>query len=168
MVDSYFQIVEDLLLACKINVFTKRAKRKLSSHPKFYFFDVGIYKILRPKGPLDIEEEIGGAGLETLFLQSLRAINDYLDLDYQIFYWRTYDKKEIDFVIYGPKGFFAFEIKRSQFFNKKDFKALKEFSKDYPNAKLYFLYTGKRNEVYENIEVLSIDYALKNLDKIIQ
>lgn len=100
-------------------------------------------------------------------MQSLRAVNEYLDLEYEIFYWRTHDKKEIDFIIYGPKGFFAFEIKRSQFFNKHDFQALKTFSKDYPSAKLYFLYTGKRNEVHGNIEVLSIDYALKNLDKII-
>ncbi len=167
MVESYFQIIEDLLLGYKINVFTKRAKRKTISHPKFYFFDVCIYKTLRPKGPLDIDTEIDGAGLETLFLQSIRAINDYLDLEYEIFYWRTQDKKEIDFILYGPKGFFAFEIKRSQFFKKQDFTALKAFSKDYPSAKLYFLYTGQRNEVYEDINVVSIDWVLKNLHQVI-
>ena len=42
----------------KIPIFTKRAKRDLKQHPKFYYFDVGVYRTLRPKGPLDWIEEI--------------------------------------------------------------------------------------------------------------
>jgi len=45
-------------------VFTRKAKRATVSHPKFYFFDTGLYNALRPKGPLDRPEEIGGASLE--------------------------------------------------------------------------------------------------------
>lgn len=167
IVESYFQIVEDLLLGFKINVFSKRAKRKLITKSKFYFFDVGVYKTLRPTGPLDIEEELDGSGLETLFLQSLIAINDYLDLEYEIYYYRTKDKKEVDFVIYGPNGFYAFEIKRSSYIKKQDLIGLKTFAQDYKNAKLYFLYMGDEKRYYDDIEVVSIDYMIKNLDKII-
>jgi hypothetical protein len=35
-------ILEDLLLACRLPVFTRKAKRKTASHPKFYFFDNGL------------------------------------------------------------------------------------------------------------------------------
>jgi predicted AAA+ superfamily ATPase len=38
-VENYFSILEDLLLAFRLPAFTKRAKRHLSSHPKFYYFD---------------------------------------------------------------------------------------------------------------------------------
>ena len=39
MVENYVSILEDLLLAYKLPVFTKRAKREPVSHPKFYLFD---------------------------------------------------------------------------------------------------------------------------------
>ncbi|MFA6549048.1 MAG: AAA family ATPase, partial [Candidatus Margulisiibacteriota bacterium] len=38
VVESYFKILEDLLIGYRIPVFTKKAKRRLASHPKFYFF----------------------------------------------------------------------------------------------------------------------------------
>lgn len=47
-VDSWISILEDMLIAYQIPVFTNRAKRDLSVHPKFYFFDVGVYQTLRP------------------------------------------------------------------------------------------------------------------------
>ena len=33
-------------------------------HPNFYFFDVGVYRTIRPKGLLDSPEEIDGAALK--------------------------------------------------------------------------------------------------------
>lgn len=43
VVEGYFHILEELLLAVRIPVFTKRAKRATIAHPKFYFYDIGIY-----------------------------------------------------------------------------------------------------------------------------
>lgn len=60
VVENYFTILEDLLIAYRVPIFAKRAKRRLVSHPKFYFFDVGLYRTLRPVGPLDMPEEVGG------------------------------------------------------------------------------------------------------------
>ena len=45
VVETYFSILEDLLIAYRVPVFSKKAKRRLVAHPKFYFFDVGIYRI---------------------------------------------------------------------------------------------------------------------------
>ena len=41
--EGYFEILEDLLLAHRLPIFQKRSKRALISHPKFYYFDTGIY-----------------------------------------------------------------------------------------------------------------------------
>jgi len=38
VVEGYVGILEDILLGWRLPVFTKRAKRKLSVHPKFYLF----------------------------------------------------------------------------------------------------------------------------------
>lgn len=86
VVINYFTILDDLLIGYRLPPFKKRAKRRLITHEKFYYFDVGIYRCLRPTGPLDSPEEVGGIALESLFLQHLRAINDYLQLGFQLFF----------------------------------------------------------------------------------
>jgi predicted AAA+ superfamily ATPase len=49
-VASYIEVLEDLLLAFRLPVFTRRASRDLSQHPKFNFFDAGVFRSLRPRG----------------------------------------------------------------------------------------------------------------------
>ena len=167
-VTNYFSILEDLLLASLLPVFTRRAKRRMISHPKFYYFDVGIFRTLRPMGPLDSPQEAEGPGLETLCFQELSAINDYFNYEYDLYYWRTSNGVEVDFILYGPKGLLAFEIKRSSRISKKDLNGLKSFASDYPEAKLYMLYGGSRQEYTDNISILPVEKALKELPIILK
>jgi predicted AAA+ superfamily ATPase len=167
IVSSYFEILEDLLLSYRLPIFTKRAKRQTIQHPKFYFFDVGVYQILRPRGFIDSQAEIDGAALETIFFQSLQAINDYYELEYQFYYWRTLAGLEVDFVLYGAKGFYAFEIKRSRTVSKNALKALKAFKEDFPEVIPYLIYGGERRYYFDEIEVLPMTEALKQLPSIL-
>src|SRR3990170_3040833 len=66
LVADYFDILDDLLLAKRLNTFALRAKRQVVSHQKFYFFDAGVYRTIRPSGPLDTVAELDGAAIETL------------------------------------------------------------------------------------------------------
>lgn len=166
-ITGYFDILDDLLLGYRLPVFNKRAKRQTVNHPKFYYFDVGIYQVIRPRGLIDTVEEIEGSALETLFLQELRAINDYYDLEYQLYYWRTKTGLEVDFIIYGPHGLYAFEIKRSNHVNKKDCKNLKIFQEEYPEAKLYLIYGGEQRYYFDDVTAISITEVLKALPSII-
>jgi uncharacterized protein len=160
---SYFSILNDLLMSFHLPAFTRRAKRRLVQHPKFYLFDVGIYRALRPRGPLDSPEEIDGAALETLFLQHLRAINDYYSLGYQLSYWRTSDGKEVDFILYGERGFFAFEIKRAAKIHQSDLRGLKAFRTDHPEAKCYVIFGGNEEEHRSGITLLPLTHCLPRL-----
>ena len=86
VVENYFSILEDLLIGFRIPVFTRKAKRRMIRHSKFYFFDTGVYRTIRPMGPLDTPEAAEGIIFESLFLQELRALNDYYRLGYKIYY----------------------------------------------------------------------------------
>lgn len=165
--ENYFSILEDLLLAVRLPVFSRKAKRQLTTHRKFYFFDAGVFRAIRPAGPLDSDAELDGPALETLTLQELRALNDYLGYDYEIYYWRTRTNLEIDFVLYGPRELLAIEVKRSPQVQFKQTRALREFKKDYPPARCYVFYGGTVPQYIEDITVLPIEYALKNLDRIL-
>ena len=168
VVMSYFDILEDLLVGVRLPVFTKKAKRRLISHNKFFYFDVGVYRTIRPKGPLDTTDTIPGAALETLVLQELRAINDALDLGYEIFFWRTANEEEVDFVLYGERGLIAIEVKSSMRVNSDMFRGLKPFKKDYPVAKCFLVYGGDRREYRGDMEVVGVTGFLKNLPQILR
>ena len=105
--------LEDLLLCFRIPIFSKRAKRQLIAHEKFYYFDVGVYRALRTAGPLDQPEEIEGISLEGLVAQHLRAWIAYRNRGERLYFWRTKSGSEVDFVVYGNDCFFAWEVKRS-------------------------------------------------------
>ncbi|TAN34108.1 ATP-binding protein [Patescibacteria group bacterium] len=143
-VEGYFTILEDLLLAHRVPVFTKKAKRRVVAHPKFYFFDVGVYRGIRPSGPLDAPEEIDGSALETLIFQEIMAVNAYFNLGYKLFYWRTADQAEVDFVLYGKRGIVAIEVKRTKNIQSKHLRSLSLFLADYPMAKTLMLYGSDR------------------------
>ena len=168
VVENYFTILEDLLIAYRIPVFSKKAKRRLMIHSKFYFFDAGVFRTLRPKGPLDLPEEAEGAAFETLLFQELVALNASLDLGYKLFYWRTANNLEVDFVLYGDKGIKAFEVKRTGRVPGSMLRGLHAFLRDYPMAKAYFLYGGERPLREGEIEILPIKDALKNLPSILK
>jgi len=167
VVENYFSILEDLLIGYRIPIFSKKAKRRLVAHPKFYFFDVGVYRTLRPMGPLDAPEEVEGVALETLFLQELIALNSTLGLGYKIFYWRTSNGREVDFILYGPKRLLAFEIKRTSRMKSAILGGLKSFLADYPMAKAYFVYIGNRRMYDGKIEIIPALEILRNLKTIL-
>ena len=160
VVEGYFTILEDLLLANRLPVFSRRAKRQMAAHPKFMFFDSGVFRALRPKGPLDAPGEIDGAALETVVFQQLQALNEYQNLGYRFYYWRTKTKLEVDLVLYGERGLKALEIKRSDRYSSEDLKGLRAFKQDYPSADTYFFYRGSREFDENGIRVLPLAETL--------
>ena len=165
VVEGYFQILDDLLIGYRLPAFTRRAKRRVVLHPKFYFFDAGVFQAIRPRGPLDVPAEIRGHALETLFLQHLRAHNDYGNLGYSLHYWRTSFGNEVDFVLYGERGLRAFEIKASERVRSGDLDGLKEFLREYPMAKAHLLTLGGERRHESGVEVLPIGEVLGEMGK---
>ena len=137
------EIVEDLLLGYRLPVFAKRARRATVVHPKFYYFDAGVYRSLRPAGPLDRGGDINGPALEGLVAQHLRAWLAYDTSDSELFYWRTRGGSEVDFVVYGTETFSAIEVKNTATFQRSDLRGLRTFREDFPEARPLFLYRGR-------------------------
>ena len=88
-----------------------------------------------------------------------------MNLGYQIYYWRTFNQIEVDFVLYGDRGIIAIEVKRSSKVRLNELSGLKLFLKDYPMAKAYYFYGGSRYYKEGNIEIIPISDALSDLNK---
>lgn len=162
-VNDWISILEDLLICHQINIFSQRAKRALTSHPKFYFFDAGVYRALRPISLKDIDSEINGAGLEGLVAQHLIAWRDYTTAKHEISFWRTRSGVEVDFVILGPLGFWAIEVKNGNKIRSEDLQGLVSFKEDYPEAQAFFLYRGNERLNKNGILCIPIDQFLPKI-----
>jgi predicted AAA+ superfamily ATPase len=163
-VENYLQILEDLLLAHTLPVFSKRAQRELSSHPKFYLFDTGVFNALRPRGPLDNENEINGAALEGLVFQHLLAWVDYTtNGKHELYFWRTRSGVEVDFIIYGTNGLWALEVKNSKCIRSEDLTGLESFLIDYPEAQAMLIYRGDECLKIKNVLCIPCDIFLQQL-----
>lgn len=162
-VTAHLEILEDLLLAFRIPVFTRRAKRATVAHPKFYYFDAGVYRSLRPHGPLDRPEEIDGAALEGLVAQHLRAWIAYSVEDFSLAYWRTRSGVEVDFVVYGAGGFWALEVKNTGTVRSQDVRSLRSFRRDYPEAEAILLYRGTERLRIDDVACVPVDEFLRGL-----
>lgn len=160
---SYVSILYDLLLAFPVHVFRKRAKRQTIRHPKFYWFDTGVYRTLRPSGLLDRPEEIDGAGLEGLVAQHLYAWCEYSNRNAELFFWRTRGGSEADFVIYGPHDFVVLEVKNTDRVNTRDLRGIRAFRSDYPIATPMFLYRGVERLLVEDVWCVPIEEFLTQL-----
>ncbi|MBI4268421.1 ATP-binding protein [Candidatus Uhrbacteria bacterium] len=165
--EHYFSILEDLLIAERISVFTKKAKRRTVSHQKFFFFDAGVYRTLRPRGPLDTSDDIDGAALETAVYQEIRAVNQYLQYGYRTHFWRTRAGHEVDFVLYGERGFHAIEVKRSTRVTPNVLRGLSAFLGEYPSAKGILVYGGTREYYEGSIRVIPVDHFFQLLPDIL-
>lgn len=160
---GYVELLEDLLLGYRVPVFTRRAKRRASSHPKFYFFDAGVFRSVRPAGPLDRREEIDGPALEGLVMQHLRAWCAYSGATHKLCFWRTSAGSEVDCVLYGDTGLWAFEVKNGARVHRTDLRHLKTFRTDYPESEVAMLYRGDRELMIEGVRCLPVGRFLRAL-----
>jgi predicted AAA+ superfamily ATPase len=160
---GYVEVLEDLLLCFRLPVFTRRARRETAAHPKFYLFDAGVFRSLRPAGPLDRPEEIEGAALEGLVAQHLRAWIAYRSGDLELFSWRTRSGVEVDFVVYGADAFLAIEVKNTGRIRPEDLRALRAFRADYPTCVPILLYRGEDRRRIDDILCVPVEEFLVGL-----
>jgi predicted AAA+ superfamily ATPase len=161
-IDGYLEILEDLMLGYRIPPFKKKNRKLTVSSDKFYFFDCGVFKSLRPLGPLDDPGTIHGPALEGLILQNLKAWASYQNSNVEIFFWRTEAQTEVDFIVYGKNIFWAIEVKNSKKISSSDFSGLKSFSEDYPQAQCFLLYRGANTELHHKVHCLPVEEFLLN------
>lgn len=162
-VEGYVEILEDLLLGFRLPVFAQRARRALATHPKFYYFDPGVFRANRPSGPLDSPSEIDGLALEGLVAQHLRAWCDYSAGNHRLCYWQTRSQVEVDFVVYGESGLHVVEVKNSTQVRPEDLRALRNFAADYPQSTRYLVYRGKERFRRDDVLCLPADEFLLGL-----
>jgi predicted AAA+ superfamily ATPase len=166
-VQSYIDILVDMLLGYVIMPYTKTVSRQLIvGHPKFYFFDPGVVRILKgtPRFSVLKGPEAGHAFEHYVFLE-LMAFKEINRLRFDIKFWRSRSGLEVDFIL--NHGEIAIECKVQGSLEKRDLSGLSQFTKEHKPKKSIIVCQApqkRQMNVEENsIEIYPLELFLKDL-----
>jgi len=164
-VQQYYQILEDTFLAFRLPAWTKSERRRLVSHPRYYFFDTGVTNSLAHTLTDQLNPKIFGQRFEQFVISQLVAFIHYKRLDCQLYYWRTNHGAEVDVLLCtGNRMICALEIKSSQNIAGERLKGLKSFMEDNPGVPAYVLgYRQNRRQLQNDITVINWDAFILEL-----
>lgn len=121
-IDEYLFILENTYIIKLVTPFSQNIRSELFKKPKIFFYDTGILTMLRFKM---LAKELTGSVFETsIFSELIKNFNDD-----SIYFWRTHDKKEIDFIISKQNNMLPIEVKLNA--HSLKFTALKYFHTAY-------------------------------------
>lgn len=160
-VKEYFGILEDTLIGRFVPAYTKKAKRRIVSSPKFYYFDIGVANYLLNNNQVVEKTEAYGKSFEHFVYLELYAFSKYSELNFDISYWRTSSQLEVDFVIGNAD--IAIEVKATDNVQNKHLNGLKRFAEDYEVGRLILVSNDKYYRKIGNIEIMPIEHFLNEL-----
>ncbi len=131
---GYFQILEDTLIGSFVPAFRRRAKRRVVSAPRFYFFDIGVVAHLTGRGHVQPGSELFGRAFEHFIFMELSAYSSYSGTFFPISYWRTTSGREVDFIF----GDVALEVKSTSRIQDRHLKGIRAFKEEF-NVALFLV-----------------------------
>ncbi|MEA1937103.1 MAG: ATP-binding protein [Patescibacteria group bacterium] len=148
-IKEFYNILEDTLVAERVDPFLKNACGRIMSSSRYYFFDLGVRNAL---ARLPLEKGLVNAQKGILFehavmLEIIRRVRA-LNKNYKINYWRTRAGAEVDCVIDMGAKAIPIEIKASKNVSLSKIRGLKSFLDDHKKiAKQgYVIIMGERKE----------------------
>ena len=103
-VERYLFLLEQTYILRLVRPFSRNLRSEITKTPKVFFYDTGLMQMLWLKR---LQTELLGPVFETsLFAELVKQTR--VDA---VTYWRTTDKKEIDFVLRRPEGPLPIEVK---------------------------------------------------------
>jgi predicted AAA+ superfamily ATPase len=171
-VDVYFSILEDTLLGHFLPAYRPRVKVREQTHPKFYWFDPGVARSSAGLLFDPIDRIWKGTALETLIYHELRVFNHTRNRNREIFFYRTANGTEIDFVIETRKKqpssvphIVCIEVKLAEKWNPSWERAMRSVqnSDKIQVDRMIGVYTGQRMYHFNGLDVLPVEEFLKRL-----
>ena len=123
-IKEWYQILVDTFIGYYLRPYRKGSKRIPVNTSKFYFFDVGVARAAA-RMPVSTETMTEyGKMFENYIFMELKAYIDYNMTDDELYFWRTREGYEVDFVIENKV---AIEVKTSKNITNKELKGLRAF-----------------------------------------
>ena len=129
-VEKYLDLLEKVFVIYKLRGFSRNLRKEVGKTNKYYFYDNGIRNaLINNFNPLKLRNDVGGLWENFLMTERMKLFH-YKRIFANRYFWRTYDKKEIDLIEEYGGHLYAWEFK----YGKKTPKPPKEFLNTYQNS----------------------------------
>ena len=131
--ENYLSIINRIYQATLLKPYFINIGKSFVKSAKVFFNDTGVLCSLLKINSKEqlINSTYSGQIYETYVFCELQKHLEYLQKSYQIYHYRTSDKKEIDFLIEIENIYLAIEVKQSSSVKKDDFKHIIDFQNRY-------------------------------------
>lgn len=145
-VQKYIDILEKGYIVFRLNSFSRNMRNEIKQNRKIYFYDNGIRNMITGNfSQLDLRLD-KGALWENFLVSERRKQNLYKDTFARMYFWRTKQQQEIDFIEENNGQIAGFEFK----WNNKKTKFPKSFLETY-NAEGFVI---DRNNFREFVKII--------------
>ena len=129
-IERYLDLLEKAFVVQKLSGFNRNLRSEVTKNSRYYFLDNGVRNaLINNFNALELRNDVGELWENYLVMERLKR-QEYLGEPANNYFWRTYSKKEIDFVEERAGKLSGYEMK----WGAAPAKAPKEWLAAYPNA----------------------------------
>ena len=149
-VERYLDLLEKVFVIFRLTGFSRNLRKEITKSHRYFFYDVGIRNaVVGMFNPLNLRDDTGKIWENYIISEFLKQ-REYQRLFSRFYFWRTYDRKEIDLIEEHAGKLSGYEIK----WTKSRIGAPKDWLEYYPDAGFEVIHRGNY-----------LNYILKQSDK---
>ena len=129
-VEKYLDLLEKAFVIINVRGFSGNLRKEITKMSRYYFYDNGVRNaIINNFNSINIRNDVGELWENYLFMERMKKVT-YKKILVNTYFWRTYDKKEIDLVEERGGKLFGYEFK----WGVKKIQAPREWVEKYENS----------------------------------
>ena len=130
-VERYLELLEKCFVLYNVRGFSRNLRNEVTRTSKYYFYDNGVRNaVIQNFNPLSLRNDAGPLWENFMIIERLK-VRSYSDLYARDYFWRTWERQEIDLLEEYNGVLHAFEFKWSP---RKKNTAPKVFMEAYPDS----------------------------------
>jgi predicted AAA+ superfamily ATPase len=129
-VERYLDLLEKVFVIYRLSGFSRNLRKEITKSQRYFFYDTGVRNALIGNfNPLAVRNDLGELWENYIITERMKR-QEYLRKVTNSYFWRTYDKKEIDLVEERQGRLFGYEVK----WKKERVKIPQDWTSGYPDA----------------------------------
>ena len=137
-VEKYLDLLTKVFVLHKVEGFSRNLRKEITKSSKWYFLDNGIRNaIIANFNPIESRDDVG-ALWENYMISERLKYQEYRRKRANNYFWRTYDKQEIDWVEERSGRLYGYEFK----WQEKKHKVPSQWKKMYSKASYQVIHQG--------------------------
>jgi len=134
-VDKYLDLLEKSFVIFKLKGFSRNLRKEISKNSRYYFYDTGKRNtLINNFNPISMRDDLGMLWENYITSERIKK-QEYTGILANNYFWRTYDKKEIDLIEEREGRLYGYEIK----WTGKKIKKPAEWLNTYKNSEYHVI-----------------------------